>query len=199
MFHFWYPCVSKLWCRIDSFSKYLRPLRILFTSSKRMTAIDRQRRTMKECSFYRIRRILTIYSSKCKDKDSQVHLTADEKDIVKLEKTLLVPCARAFFPPKPRRQGAKRTTTTGCFVVKTMLYWHAIFTKPWQNIWAAILRGWLQRRSILLRSFVKEKLSIFFLALLATTIRIICIFQLYFFVAVSLSFESPALMSNLSK
>ena len=46
----------------------------------------------------------------------------------------------------------------------------------------------------ILRSFVKEKLSIFFLALLATTIRIICIFQLYFFVAVCLSHLSPPLL-----
>ena len=45
----------------------------------------------------------------------------------------------------------------------TMLCIDMLFLqKPWQNIWAAILRGWLQRRSILLRSFVKEKLSIFF-------------------------------------
>ena len=59
-----------------------------------------------------------IYSSKCKDKDSQVHLTADEKDIVKLEKTLLVPCARAFFSTKTATTRSEEEDDDGLFCSK---------------------------------------------------------------------------------
>ena len=124
---------------------------------------------------------------KCKDKDSQVHLT-DEKDIVKLEKTSFTHIhkgARAFFSTKPRDDNA--SFTTGCFVVKTMLYWHAIFTNRGKT--SELTRVWLRQRWKLLYFYdllLKRTIDFFYLALAVTTIRIICIFQLYFFVCLSL-------------
>ena len=71
-----------------------------------------------------------------------MHLT-DEKDIVKLEKTSFTHTqerARIFFNKTARRQ----RFTTGCFVVKTMLYWHAIFTNRGKT--SELTRVWLLRQ-----------------------------------------------------
>ena len=128
-----------------------------------------------------------------------MHLT-DEKDIVKLEKTSFTHTqerARIFFNKTARRQCF---TTTGCFVVKTMLYWHAIFTNRGKT--SELTRVWLLRQRWKLLYFydllLKRTIDFFLSRIGSNNNSDYLHFPALFFVALCLSHLSSAELQSSS-